>query len=144
MSKYAQGKFTVKNPEKYLGNKEPTYRSGWEWRFMEFCDSNPSVIRWASEPLRIPYFNPVTNKKTNYVPDFLIEYIDKDQRTHVEMVEIKPSKERILERAKSQRDKLMWVINQAKWGAAQAFCQQRGIIFRVISEDNIFHNGRAK
>ena len=144
MSKYAQGKFTVKNPEKYLGNQQPTYRSGWEWRFMEFCDSNPSVIRWASEPLRIPYFNPVTNKKTNYVPDFLIEYIDKDQRTHVEMIEIKPSKERILERAKSQRDKLMWVINQAKWGAAQAFCQQRGIIFRVISEDNIFHNGRAK
>ena len=144
MSKWAQGKFTPKNKEKYLGNKEPTYRSGWEWRFMEFCDSNPSVLHWASEPIRIPYFNPVTNKKTNYVPDFLIEYIDKDKNVHRELIEIKPSKERLLEKAKSQRDKIMWVINQAKWQAAQVWCQQNRIVFRVLSENDIFHTGKPR
>lgn len=144
MSRYAQGKFKIRNPTKYLGNQEPTYRSGWEWRFMDFCDNNPSVISWASEPVRIPYFNPVTNKNTNYIPDFLIEYIDRDGQIHREMVEIKPSKERVLEQARSQRDRVMWVINQAKWGAAQAWCQQRGVVFRVISEADIFHNGRTR
>jgi hypothetical protein len=29
MSRFAQGKFTPKNPEKYIGKKTPTYRSGW-------------------------------------------------------------------------------------------------------------------
>lgn len=144
MSKWAQGKFEPKNKEKYLGKKNPTYRSGWEWRFMEFCDSNPSILHWASEPIFIPYFNPVTNKKTNYVPDFLIEYIDKNKKIHRELIEIKPAKERIFEKAKSQRDKIMWVINQAKWQAAQAWCQQHQITFRVLSENDIFHNGRPR
>jgi hypothetical protein len=144
MSHYAQGKFLVTNRDKYLGLGDPTYRSGWEWRFMVFCDTNPSVLHWASEPLRIPYRNPVSNKNTNYVPDFLIEYVDREQRLHRELIEIKPSKERLLEKAKSQRDKIMWAINQAKWAAAQTWCQQNGIVFRVLSEGDIFHNGKPR
>ena len=72
MSKYAQGKFNPTNTDKYLGRQLPTYRSSWEQRFMMFCDTNPSVLSWASEPVKIPYFNPVKNKQTIYVPDFLI------------------------------------------------------------------------
>jgi hypothetical protein len=144
MSKYAQGKFRIRNPNKYLGKGQPTYRSGWEWHFMKFCDNNPSVLHWASEPLRIPYFNPVANRNTSYVPDFLIEYVDRENRVHRELIEIKPSKERVLERARSQRDRVMWAINQAKWGAAQIWCQQHGIQFRILSEGDIFHNGRAR
>jgi len=34
MGKFAQGKYKVKNPEKYVGTKEPTYRSSWEFMFM--------------------------------------------------------------------------------------------------------------
>lgn len=144
MGTYSQGIFNLKNPEKYIGKGSIKWRSSWEHRFMVFCDSNPSVLHWASEPLRIPYFNPVTNRRTNYVPDFLIEYIDREHRIHRELVEIKPSKERLLEKARSQRDKLMWAINQAKWAAAQAWCQQHGITFRVLSEGDIFHNGRPR
>ena len=77
MSRYAQGKFNPKNPEKYIGGKVPTYRSGWEFQFMKFCDENQSVTNWASEAIRIPYRNPLTGKHTIYVPDFFIAYADK-------------------------------------------------------------------
>lgn len=77
MSKWAQGKFKLSNPAKYVGNKTPTYRSSWEFQFMQFCDNNPSIVEWASEAIKIPYRNPITGKNTIYVPDFLIVYVDK-------------------------------------------------------------------
>jgi len=38
MANFAQGIFVPKNPEKYIGNHKPKYRSGWEFTFMQFCD----------------------------------------------------------------------------------------------------------
>ena len=86
MAKYSQGKFQVKNPEKYIGKGVPTYRSSWEFAFMNFCDNNPAVVQWASEAIHINYKNPFTNKNTIYVPDFLIIYIDKNGTRHGEVV----------------------------------------------------------
>ena len=77
MPKYSQGKYQIRNPEKYIGKKSPTYRSSWELTFMMFCDNNPAILQWASEAIQIPYRNPFTNKNTIYVPDFLIIYMDK-------------------------------------------------------------------
>ena len=53
MSKFAQGIYEVRNPEKYMGNHKPRYRSGWEFTFMNFCDNNKSVLKWASESIAI-------------------------------------------------------------------------------------------
>ena len=47
--KFASGKFTLTNPEKYAGTKTPTYRSSWEWTFMNFCDKNSNVINGKGE-----------------------------------------------------------------------------------------------
>ena len=77
MGRFAQGKFNLKNPDKYAGNKTPTYRSSWEFAFMRFCDEHPSVAQWASEAIKIPYRHPFTGKHTIYVPDFFIVYVDK-------------------------------------------------------------------
>lgn len=140
MSKYAQGKYTVKNPEKYIGKRAPTYRSSWEMTFCAFCDNNPAIINWASEAVQIPYFNPVSGKQTIYVPDFLIVYEDARQRKHTELIEIKPSKEVTMENASSYRDKLMVAINMAKWAAADAWCKANNIRFRVVTEYDIFKN----
>jgi hypothetical protein len=82
MAKWAQGKFTVKNTDKYAGLGSPRYRSSWEFAFMKFCDENPSVVKWASESIKIPYRNPFTGKYTVYVPDFFIVYVDKDNQKH--------------------------------------------------------------
>jgi hypothetical protein len=144
MSKYAQGKFQIKNPAKYVGNKTPTYRSGWEFVFMQFCDNNPSVIQWASEAVHIPYRNPFTNKNTIYVPDFLIVYEDKSGQKHAEVIEVKPSKEVSMEGAKSLRDQAFVALNAAKWEAARAWCRNQGLTFRIVTEDMIFHQGKAR
>ncbi len=144
MSKYAQGKYQIQNPSKYVGNKTPTYRSSWEFAFMQFCDNNPNVLNWASEAVHINYRNPLTGKSTIYVPDFLITYQDAGGRQHAELVEVKPRKETTLEGAKNIRDQAAAILNMAKWEAARAWCKAHGLTFRVVTEDMIFHQGRAK
>ena len=45
-----QGYFKPKNPEKYKGDPHNIiYRSGWEFKFFSYCDTNPSVIEYVSE-----------------------------------------------------------------------------------------------
>lgn len=142
MAKYAQGKYQVKNPEKYMGKRLPSYRSSWEFTFMSFCDNNPAVLNWASEGVKIPYFNPVSGKNTIYVPDFLIVYVDANQRKHTELVEIKPSTETTMESARSYRDKLMVAMNMAKWAAADSWARANNMRFRVVTEYDIFKNNK--
>jgi hypothetical protein len=138
-SKFAKGKFTMKHPEKYVGTKVPTYRSSWEWSFMNFCDTNKSVQKWASEAISIPYRDPLTNRNTIYVPDFFIQYADKFGRMQVELIEIKPASQTILERVgKNKYNQAQFVKNQAKWAAATIWCKQQGIKFRIINENDLF------
>lgn len=143
MAKYAQGKYQIINPSKYVGNKTPTYRSGWEHTFMRFCDNNPSVLQWASEAVHINYRNPFTNKNTIYVPDFLIVYQDASGKQHAELIEVKPKKETSLQEAgKSVRAQAAAVLNMAKWEAARAWSRAHNMTFRIVTEDQIFHNGK--
>ena len=145
MAHFAQGKFTLKNPKKYMGNKTPTYRSGWEFTFMKFCDEHPSVSQWASESIRIPYRNPFTGKQTIYVPDFFIVYADKNGKQRVELVEVKPSSQAVKEKlGRSKHNQAHYVVNQAKWEAARAWCKQKGVYLRIVTEQDIFHNGRRR
>lgn len=144
MSRFAQGKFVPTQPAKYIGNKVPTYRSSWEWTFMKFCDTHPSVQRWACEAIKIPYKNPLTGRQTIYIPDFFIQYLDKANRLMVELIEIKPSNQAILEKVgRNKTHQAQFIQNQAKWTAAQAWCKQQGIKFRVVTENELFHNGKA-
>jgi hypothetical protein len=143
MSRFAQGKFNCKNPAKYIGGKVPTYRSGWEFAFMKFCDEHPSVTQWASEAIRIPYRNPLTGKMTIYVPDFFMAYVDATGKQHVELIEVKPANQTSLKEAgRSRHNQLHSVVNAAKWEAANAYCKQNKIKFRIVTEHDIFHNGR--
>ena len=141
MSKYLQGKFVLKNPQKYVGVGSPRYRSGWEWAFMQFCDNNDHVLQWASESIRIPYRNPLTGKHTVYVPDFLVTYRTRDSTTRAELIEIKPRKQSVIEGKQSVHDRVAVAVNYAKWDAATKWAQRQGLMFRVINEDQIFHKG---
>ena len=143
MANFAQGKYQVKNKHKYVGKHEPKYRSGWELTFMMFCDNHDSIIQWASEAIQIPYRHPLTGKQTIYVPDFLITYRTRNNTMRAELVEIKPKKQSVVESKMSSRDRAVVAINYAKWAAAQKWCQRQGITFRVITEDQMFHNGRG-
>jgi hypothetical protein len=138
-SKFARGKFVMSRPDKYVGTKIPTYRSSWEWSFLRFCDTNESVQKWASEAINIPYRDPLTGRNTIYVPDFFIQYVDKKGKMIVELIEIKPASQAILERVgKNKYNQAQFVKNQAKWAAANIWCKQQGIKFRIISENDLF------
>lgn len=141
MAKFAQGKFSPKNPGKYVGKKTPTYRSSWEFNFMKLMDEHPNVSSWASEAVQIPYRNPITGKMTIYVPDFFINYTDKNGKVIAELIEIKPKNQTVMELARDQGQKMQVVKNQAKWSAAMDWCKQKRIRFRILTEEELFHNG---
>jgi hypothetical protein len=145
MAKFAQGRYNLKYPDKYVGRKTPLYRSSWEFAFMKFCDENPNVSKWASESIRIPYLNPLTGKHTVYVPDFFIAYSDKKGKQRVELIEVKPDNQTTFESAgRNKYKQAQVVLNAAKWEAARAWCREKGIYFRVITEKDIFHSGTRK
>jgi hypothetical protein len=144
MAKYANGLYQITNADKYVGNKVPRFRSSWEHSFMRFCDTNPAVLQWASEAIRIPYRNPFTNKNTIYVPDFMIMYVNKEGKKYGELIEIKPSTQTTLESARGARDQAAAVLNMHKWQAAQAWCNQNGLRFRILTEHDIFHQGKPR
>ena len=141
MSKFAQGVYKVTNPLKYVGKREPRYRSGWELAFMRFLDSNDHILQWASESIVIPYRHPLTGKMTNYVPDFLITYRTRDNRMCAEVIEIKPKKQSLLESKMNDRDRAIVAVNYCKWDAATKWAKAQGLRFRVVTEDDIFHQG---
>jgi TnsA endonuclease N terminal len=141
--KFSKSIYKVKNTEKYVGSKMPYCRSSWETTFCMFCDNNPSIQQWASEPVKIPYRDPLTGKATVYVPDFLISYIDKNMKTHAELIEIKPANQMLIEKVgKNAYNQAQYVKNMAKWAAANKWAQQQGLKFRVINEHDIFSNTR--
>jgi len=121
-----------------------TYRSLWERKCMLIFDENPNVTKWASEELAIPYMSPVDRKKHKYYPDFIVEMKNKEGVVETLMIEVKPKKQteppkkpkrqtkRFLNEAKT------YLTNQAKWDAANAFCERKGWRFKILTEKEIF------
>lgn len=144
MAKFAKGKYEILNANKFVGGKPPTYRSSWELAFMRMCDNHPNITKWASENVKIPYRSPVDGKYHNYIPDFMIQYTDKDGAQHVELIEIKPSNQTTLENARNRGQAIQTHINAAKWTAAQEWCKRKGIRFKVINEDQIFRSNNPR
>lgn len=143
--RFSKDYYKIKNPEKYVGSHPPIYRSSWEMTFMMFCDNNPSIQEWASEPVKIPYRDPLTGRQTVYVPDFLIVYLDRNLKKHAELIEIKPANQMLKEKVgKNPYNQAQYVKNMAKWEAAGEWARQRGIRFRVVNEHDIYHSSPNK
>ena len=138
MPRFIKGKFKPKNPQKYIGDKFPTYRSSWELKMFMQLDENPNVVKWASEMIAIPYVNPLKpNVISHYYPDLLVTSIGKNNKQITELIEIKPLKQAVEEKARTIEEKIAVLVNKAKWEAAQRFCKLNKIIFRVITERNL-------
>jgi hypothetical protein len=116
--------------KKYSGHRIPTFRSSWETAYAGALDRSPNVRSWASEPFSITYYNPIKKKNTLYWPDFVVEFTN----SFVMIVEIKPLKEALLEKARTLYDRAMVMQNAAKWQAMQAFCKTQGWGFKVYTE----------
>ena len=149
----ASGRFIPKNPQKYAGNPNNVqFRSSWEVTMMKFLDSSEAVLKWGSEEIAIPYLKPVLDAATgrpgvkvaNYFPDFIVVYRDKNGAIQREILEVKPLKETLSEKAKTNHDKMALVINIAKWKAAEEFARRHGMKFRVITELSLFKQKAPK
>jgi hypothetical protein len=126
-------KWIPRNPDKYEGSVDLiVVRSSWEVMFLNWCDSNPGILRYSSEEIVIPYYSPVDNKHHRYFPDAKI--ITKDKTFIVEikpMIQTEPPKKRsknyLLEAS-------TFMVNKAKWKAADEYCRARNWSFKIITE----------
>jgi len=141
---YHQGQFVPKNPSKYVGNVHNiTYRSGWEKKAMVFFDDNPSVLKWGSEELVVPYISPIDNKPHRYFPDFVVVTKSLNGMINRYMVEVKPKAQcspPVMKARKTKRlveEIMTYEVNQAKWNAAKAWCSQHDMQFLVLTEHHL-------
>ena len=140
MPKSYKGIYKPTNPKKYVGDPNRiVYRSMLERRFMRYCDLSENVIFWSSEELSIIYRNPIDKKIHRYFPDFIIKM--KTGKRY--MIEIKPDRQtRPPRKPKRQtksymRESLEYVKNQAKWKAAQYYCEDNDLEFKLVTEKEL-------
>lgn len=148
-SKYNQGYFIPRNIEKYIGDyKNIIYRSGWELKFMQYCDDNNAIINWSSEPISIPYISPIDNRQHTYYVDFYVKVLEFDILKQY-LIEIKPSKYTNIQLKESkdmtpkQREKYQKylqdvAINIIKWKTAEVYAKSLGYEFKVWTEEVLF------
>jgi|TARA_B100000214_G_scaffold375121_1_gene360146 hypothetical protein len=140
-----KGKFRPKRPKKYKG--DPTqiiYRSLWEKKFMEYCDLTESISQWQSEEFWIPYKSPLDNRVHRYFPDFFIKYRDAHGKMRNVVIEVKPAKQLKMPKKNPKKRTKSWayevqtyVVNQAKWKAAESYCADRKYEFKIMTEKEL-------
>ena len=151
-SRYKQGLYKIENPEKYIGDiHNIIFRSSWENKFCAYCDKNPNILKWSSEPLSIKFWNPVDKKEHTYNPDYYIK-VKKTDGTIVDWIlEIKPSSQykldkkptisgNLTEKKVRSYNKRMeeWIVNRAKFDAAMRYAKANGYMFGAVDENFIF------
>lgn len=145
MSKFAKPyKWYPTNPDKYVGDLNNIWvRSSWEKRALIFFDTNPNVLKYNSEEVVVPYISPIDNKPHRYFPDFLVMLKQRDGVIKKMMVEVKPAIQCEPPKQKRQTKRMLtevstYLVNQAKWAAARAYCAEKGLEFVVITEHDLF------
>ena len=110
---------------------------------MSYLDAHPDVVQWASEELIIPYRSPLDNQVHRYFPDFWVKKRLSNGNYEVVVIEVKPLKqtrEPIPSKKMNKqylREVATWAINQAKWKAAQSYCDDRNWKFMMMTEQDL-------
>ena len=108
-------------------------RSSWEKKFALWCEQCDKVKYWGSECMTIPYTSLIDHSPHTYNPDFVVEF----ENGKKWIVEIKPKSQ--CKRPMNQNGWLWneYTKNMAKWSAAKRFCEDRGIEFKIFTENTI-------
>jgi hypothetical protein len=133
------------NESKYVGDYTNIIcRSLWERRVCKYLDTNENVINWGSEEIVIPYISPLDNRRHRYFPDFIVRIKENTGDVKTKVIEVKPFKQtKKPERGKKRKatyanECATYVVNQAKWRAAEDFCSKKNWEFLVLTEKEIF------
>ena len=140
-----KGRYFPTNPKKYRGNpNQIIYRSLWERKVMVYCDKNDAIIEWGSEEVIVPYLSPMDGKIHRYFPDFYMKVRQPDGSTKKFIIEVKPKSQCKQPVKNPKRRTTKWfnevktfAINQAKWKSAREFCEDKGMEFKIFTEDHI-------
>lgn len=140
------GKFTPKFPQKYKGDvSNIIWRSSWELRFLKYLDTNPAILEYGSEEVIVPYISPIDGKYHRYFVDFYFKLKNKSGEIKRYLVEIKPYAQTI-EPKKPKRitESYMssvqtYLINRAKWNAAEIYAQKNNMHFVILTENQLFN-----
>lgn len=142
--KYHKGKFKPRHPEKYVGDHTNIiYRSSWELKFMNWCDSTSSILKWVSEETIIPYRCATDNRLHRYFVDFKIQVSSRDGINKTYLVEVKPdgqTRPPVYPGRNTKRyitESLTFMKNQSKWEAAVKYCKDRNWEFKIITEKDL-------
>lgn len=142
--RFHQGRFRPQNPQKYLGDvNNIVYRSSWELRFLRWCDQNVNILQYGSEEFFIPYVSPIDNRVHRYFPDFIIKVQHRDGSVKRYVVEVKPEKQTKPPKPRKRTTKSFiyesktYAVNQAKWRAAEEWCKDRRLEFKIITEKQL-------
>ena len=151
-----KGKYTVINKNKYFGKKNPVYKSGWERQVFYMMDHNPHILKWGYETVEIYYANPLKGKFTTYYPDVYCHIKDINGQDQQFLIEIKPAKMCVMpnkpkvpktakgidgQRYKKalmryQSEVAEYMINMAKWEAAQRWCLKHKVRWLILNDAN--------
>jgi len=140
MSESKKSIYKPKNPKKYKGNiNNIICRSSWETKFCGYCDLNENIIQWGSEEFFIPYLAP-DGKTRRYFPDFIIKVKENSGEIKTYVIEVKPFKQTKPPRKRKKvtpsylYECKTYATNQAKWQAANEWCKDKRIEFKIITE----------
>lgn len=140
-----KNKFLPKNTSKYIGNSDKILcRSLWERKLCKYLDENKNILRWSFENIKIPYESPLDKQVHYYIPDFLVEKLNKDGSVSTLLIEVKPEKqtkqpvmtEKVSKKTHSKNMET-FLINKAKWQSAKVFCEKNGIDFIILTEKEL-------
>ena len=139
-----KGRYNPRNPQKYKGNPHNViYRSLWERKFMVYCDNNTSVLEWGSEEIIIPYLSPWDGRIHRYFPDFYCKIKQHDGTIKKLVIEVKPKKQTKPPKEPQRKTKSYlneikaWGVNSAKWKYATEWCNNNGMEFKILTEDDL-------
>ena len=165
-AKTRQGYYKVQNVNKYIGDPNLViYRSSWEYSFCRWCDYSPSIIRWGSEPMHIPYYDRVSKLEEckkygldpndpknwvikNYHTDFWIEIDKGNEKSERIFIDIKPAiklkkpippnyNASLKEQKKFVIDSKEYLINEAKFAAMSAYAEKNNMKFFIFTEETL-------
>ena len=140
MAESKKSLYKPSNPRKYKGNiNNIICRSSWEERFCNYCDLNENIIEWGSEEFFIPDRAP-DGKARRYYPDFIMKVKENTGKIRTYVIEVKPFKQTKPPKNRKNVTKSYmyecktYAVNQAKWVAANEWCKDHGVVFKIITE----------
>lgn len=118
------------------------YKSSLEENAFRYADNNINVTKFSIEPFHIKYLKPTDRKIHRYYIDMFLEiknelkFIVEIKSTSQTIPPKKPYKKTAKSMRNYQRALGTYMVNRAKWLAAEEFAEKNDMRFIILTEKN--------